>query len=70
MLCSSTQELTSNELNRDTFVCLPNCLKLGGACGFGLMPKSTDADKEAHSWRDAGLFTEWTQTMARGLNRL
>lgn len=54
----------------EIFVCSPNCLKLGGACGFGLMPKSTDADKEARSWRDAGLFTEWTQTTAGGLNRL
>ena len=48
----------------EIFVCSPNCLLLGGARGFGLMPKSTDADKEAHSWCDAGLFTEWTQTTA------
>ena len=54
----------------EIFVRSPNCLLPRGVCGFGLMPGSADADKEAHSWGDVGLFTEGAQAMAGGRQRL
>lgn len=48
----------------ESFVLSPNCV-FKRVCGFGSMPRSTDADKERHiAGAMQGLFTEWAWAMA------